>query len=226
MLRLRPLGHLSADKIRYNIACARGECKQENGFFEKKQNIPPIVPIGIKNGRPGDYEASGRVQKSGGNVPKKKPSLKLVPISLPDSSRARSGGLQLVCDFRQTGEHGGAFGRGKTVQELFAETFDAPDAFVEKRLTVRGERDLNRAAVFRILDSLEEILFHKGLDELGHGCGGELHGLCKLLQRDAVRFFLGKAADQRHRLVLTNADVDRGKVSDGIDRFTKCIIKA
>ena len=39
MLRLRPLGHLSADKTRYNIACARGECKQKTPFFVFYQKV-------------------------------------------------------------------------------------------------------------------------------------------------------------------------------------------
>ena len=36
MLRLRPLGHLSADKTGYNIACTPGEIKLKTPFFAKK----------------------------------------------------------------------------------------------------------------------------------------------------------------------------------------------
>ena len=133
---------------------------------------------------------------------------------------------KFVCDLGQSTEHGGAFGRRKSAQEIFAETLDALDAFIEQGLSVRGERDLNRAAVFGILHALKEIFFHEGFDELGHGRRREFHGFRKFFQRNAVRFFLGQAAHQSHGLMLADADVDGGDVSNIVDRFAECVVKA
>ena len=244
MLRLRPLGHLSADKIRYNIACARGECKQENCFFEKNQNIPPGVPneVGLEEVlviRPDGILLGGSKREPGhygifaGDVLTDPVGVYGQITGMPGPDRHRNPSAtrpnadsKLACDLCQSGEHGGTFGRGQPVQELFTKPLDAFDAFIEQRLAMRGERDLNRAPVFGVLDALEEILFHEGFDEFGHGRGRELHGFRKLLQRDAARFFLGQAADKRHRLMLADADVDGGQVSDAVDRFTKCVVKA
>ena len=78
-----------------------------------------------------------------------------------------------------------------------------------------GERDLNGTAILRVLDALEEIFLHEGFDQFGHGRRSELHGFRKLFQRNTVRLVFGQTANQSHRLVLTDADVDGGDVSDG-----------